>query len=325
MKTMRKFARYAGPGCLTTLLVLSGWKPNPLAAKPIPHSLVSDLALAQTLHVSDPWLLGSLSFLSCIILILLINQHQLKKKIEHQRATIRDQHLDQQQLQAMRALFSRQEKARSQVAHELYEKLGVLLASLKFHLNGLDLPHNQDPFKSIDHTLGQAISEIRRIARESSNMSLSKLGMSPALSDLCQGLTSTHGTPVHFYSSGETLALTDFVRTWLFKTIEDFLVHLAEWEPVNELYLELISDPESGCLHLSVEAGIPHYQQGLWEEEFAPYLPELFARLRVLLGQWQYTEEPGEGLSFFLDFAISPPNTPTTPAVSPRLSPSDTL
>lgn len=156
----------------------------------------ADLAARNNRLFSSLLGASTLFFLSIALLAFAFYRNQKKlseqKEINHQQQ-LKDLH-QQQLLSTTEAMLEGEERERRRVARDLHDGLGGMLAGIKIKLSG-EMSHgdkNPNPVE-IHKIIGQldnAVTELRRIARNMMPETLLRFGLETALKDLCESLES---------------------------------------------------------------------------------------------------------------------------------------
>jgi len=140
---------------------------------------------------------------------------------------------DQEQLRAMSAeLLMVEERERRNIAVELHDSIGQILAFLKIELGELQRSgSSQESIQTVRHIreqVEQAIKQTRTLTFEMSPPELYTLGLEPALSELARRFTEARNLKCFVEQSGQSKSLTNHTNVLLYRSVRELLINAAK-------------------------------------------------------------------------------------------------
>lgn len=131
------------------------------------------------------------------------------------------------QKELLKSTLESQEKERRRIATELHDGVGAMLSATKLCINMMKngtIPMEELDLAMVDakEMLDDTIETVRRISKDLLPASLEIFGLSKALSELCEKL-STRETPINFYEIGEKVKLNAEDELLLYRIIQELI------------------------------------------------------------------------------------------------------
>ncbi|TRX58706.1 sensor histidine kinase [Fulvivirga sp. M361] len=130
-------------------------------------------------------------FLSIAIISFVVYYQKRMLQIKMERQTLESEY----QSRLLQATLESQEKERKRLASELHDGVGAMLSATKLSLNFLKKSKlNNDALESVSEAkdmIDDAIDTVRRISKDLLPASLEKFGLSEALREFCDKVSST--------------------------------------------------------------------------------------------------------------------------------------
>ncbi|MGA2916853.1 MAG: response regulator [Sedimentisphaerales bacterium] len=156
---------------------------------------------------------------------------------------------DQKQLRSLTTeLMLTEERERHNIATELHDSLGPILAFAKRELTFLQksVPEKTaEALNAVSLNIGQAIKQIRDLIFELSPPALYTLGFEPAIEELAENFCQEQKLKVFFESSDEPKPLTDPVKILLYRSIRELLINIAKHAEAKTVQITLSKDRNS--------------------------------------------------------------------------------
>jgi signal transduction histidine kinase len=174
-----------------------------------------------------------------------ILRNEVSRRVEAEKKI----NADQKQLRSLTAeLLLTEERERHNIATELHDSLGPMLAFAKRELTFLQksMPEKTaESINSIGLNIGQAIKQIRNLIFELSPPALYTLGFEPAIEELAENFCQEQKLKVFFESSDEPKPLTDPVKILLYRFIRELLINIAKHAEAKNVRITLSKDRNS--------------------------------------------------------------------------------
>ena len=185
--------------------------------------------------------------LVAIILSLLIYKNLTKKKkIAEQAQLIQTQKLEKtlknQELHDIDVMLESQEHERQQIANELHDNLGSLLATLK--LNFQNLSHSQkqedkDLFDKTDALLEETYQKVRNISHLKNLGVIGSEGLVVAVKKMAEKMTVINRLNIQVIPFGLTQRLTNSTEITLFRIIQELCTNIIKHSEADEVNIYL--------------------------------------------------------------------------------------
>ena len=185
--------------------------------------------------------------LVAIILSLLIYKNLTKKKkIAEQAQLIQIQKLEKtlknQELHDIDVMLESQEHERQQIANELHDNLGSLLATLK--LNFQNLSHSQkqedkDLFDKTDALLEETYQKVRNISHLKNLGVIGSEGLVVAVKKMAEKMTVINRLNIQVIPFGLTQRLTNSTEITLFRIIQELCTNIIKHSEADEVNIYL--------------------------------------------------------------------------------------
>jgi signal transduction histidine kinase len=155
-------------------------------------------------------------------------------------------HADQKQLRSLTAeLVLTEERERHNIATELHDSLGPMLAFTKRELMSLQKSMPEKTAESINSiclNISQAIKQIRSLIFELSPPALYTLGFEPAIEELTDNFCQEQKLKIFFENSDEPKPLTDPVKILLYRFIRELLINIAKHAEAKNVRIAMSKD-----------------------------------------------------------------------------------
>lgn len=175
------------------------------------------------------WLLGTVSAAMLIAIISGVVLYRQKLKDTRQK----------QHLQVTKALMQGEETERKRLAADLHDGLGSRLAGVKIKLSQLaTVPSSVDQeLAQVIQQLDVSFDELRRIARNLMPNVLLKLGLEPALKDMCDSLTS-ESTTIEFQPFGVNKSIPEEVQVNIYRIVQELLLNAVRHAQASQILVQ---------------------------------------------------------------------------------------
>lgn len=216
----------------------------------------------------------------------LLHEEELRSMRQHERLNQYD------------AMLQGQEAERSRMAKDLHDGLGGLLAGVKLKLSSIvartggDDPIGGNDINDVVRQLDYSVDELRRIAHDMMPESLRFNGLAPALSDLCQYM-STPSIKVVFQNLGIKNHYPDQLRVSLYRVIQELLANAIKHANATKVIVQC--SELDNWLFVTVEdngKGMGRQEETL---EKGLGLINIHNRISLLNGNIETLSQPGEG------------------------------
>jgi light-regulated signal transduction histidine kinase (bacteriophytochrome) len=220
-----------------------------------------------------------------------------------------------EQLRALSAdLEAVEDRERRQIARDLHDDLGQILAAARIRLTTLCQHEGEDVAETalqVDALINRANNAIRSLAAQLAPDVLHELGLSAALEWLAEEMEGTFAIKVTVRDDADPKPLAQEVRSILYRAVRELLINVAKHAQTNSATVEVESRSDRVVLTVTdhgigydVTAAPPGTQRRLG-------LISLRERLSHIGGSMEVRSKPGVGTVIVL-------SAPTSPAESDR-------
>lgn len=193
------------------------------------------------------------SFVGLLLVVLTIGILALKnitkkKKIAEQEKLIQTQKLEKtlkdQELRDIDLILESQEKERQQIANELHDNLGSMLATLK--LNFQNLKRNENPekngnklYQKTDDLIEEAYQKVRNIAHLKNLGVVGSQGLLVAVKKMAEKMSILERLKINVIPFGLTERLDNQTEVALFRMIQELCTNIIKHSAANEVNIYL--------------------------------------------------------------------------------------
>jgi two-component system, NarL family, sensor kinase len=148
----------------------------------------------------------------------------------------------QQQVISLQSMVKGQEAERTRIAKDLHDGLGGLFSTMKMYFSTLE--HEQEQLKTSAlfnksyQLIDTASDEVRRIAHNMMPEVLAKLGLLPAIQDMCSNISSGKLLQVKLQSYGMEQRLKAPVEVMLYRIIQELLSNIIKHAKATEAIVQ---------------------------------------------------------------------------------------
>ncbi len=190
------------------------------------------------------WLVASIALLIFGgLTALLIQKNTTKKRKLAEQNTLLEQQkvttlLKEQELTAIDAMISGQEKERQRVANELHDDLGSLMATIKLHFENIK-GDTQDPaLKSASKLLEKAYQKIRGIAHSKNSGLMADQGLLPAIKKMAKTISETNALQVSVADFGLEERMENSLELTIFRIVQELIANIITHAGATEASIQ---------------------------------------------------------------------------------------
>jgi two-component system, NarL family, sensor kinase len=157
--------------------------------------------------------------IAIVLFVLFYQKRMLQEQVKRQ---LMEADFQRKMLQA--ALDS-QENERRRLAGDLHDSIGAMLSTIRVGLSTL-AKKEEGPSEAIIQTkqmLDDTIESVRSISRDLMPSTLEKFGLSQAIKEICERISSATKLPVNFHEDGQSVALDKQKEVMLFRVVQELL------------------------------------------------------------------------------------------------------
>jgi hypothetical protein len=187
-----------------------------------------------------------LLLIGLVLTVLIYKNLSKKKKIAEQAQLIQIQILEKtlknQELRDIDLMMESQEHERQQIANELHDNLGSLLATLKLNFQNLSRrPQEEDKilFDKTDALLEETYQKVRNIAHLKNLGVIGSEGLVVAVKKMAEQMSIINRLTIHVIPFGLTQRLSNSVEIMLFRMIQELATNIIKHSQADEVNIYL--------------------------------------------------------------------------------------
>ncbi len=185
-----------------------------------------------------------LLLVAILLTILIYNNLSKKKKIAEQSQLIQTQKLEKalkdQELHDIDVMLQSQEHERQEIANELHDNLGSLLATLKLNFQSLNQKQeNQMLFDKTDALLEETYQKVRNISHLKNLGVKGNEGLLVAVKKMAEKMSIINKLVFNVIPFGLTQRLTNSAEILLFRIIQELCTNIIKHAEANEVNIYL--------------------------------------------------------------------------------------
>lgn len=226
-------------------------------------------------------------------------------------AKVRKRTLQLRTLSVMLALS--EERVRREVAQDLHDDLGQVLAAVKHKLTVLlrntGTGTAERPLREIEVLIDQANHSVRALAAQLHPPALYSLGLIPALDQLAEEMKLSFGLAVQIHDNGTTANLTEPALSTTYRALRELLVNVAKHARVSAAAIDCRTSSTHLILTVS-DCGIGFDYDRLYSADSNKSgfgLLGMRARIEYLGGEMQVGVTAGKGTRVTLRMPLRTP------------------
>lgn len=210
----------------------------------------------------------------------------------------------QQQVISLQSMVNGQEAERTRIAKDLHDGLGGLFSTIKMYLSTLQ--HEQEQLKNNNlfgksyELIDTASDEVRRIAYNMMPEVLVKLGLIPAIQDMCSTISSGKKIQVKLQSYGMEKRLDANTEIMLYRIVQELLNNIIKHSQANEAIVQFNSDTEQ--LTVTVEDNGQGFKTEDVDDKTHRGLEIIKNRVNYLHGKFSIDSQEKVGTTVMMEF-----------------------
>ena len=226
-----------------------------------------------------------------------------KEKVIHQQETERLQ--KEKEVAQLTATLESQERERNRIARDLHDGVGSMMSGISSQIEYLRSQSAGE--KSIQGHLAQlrdlvkdATSELRRTSYELMPAKLLRLGLEPAIRDLCMNLLVKNGIEPTLEINGDLSKLNPEQQLTLYRIVQELLNNIVRHAAAKNVLIQFTLIGEE--ISLIVEDDGKGFDAEHQKLNGGLGLNSLASRVSLLKGFFDIASVPGEGTTVTVNF-----------------------
>ncbi|WP_108801577.1 sensor histidine kinase [Aquimarina sp. Aq107] len=257
--------------------------------------------------------LGGSLILGSTIAILIYRNTKRKQRIAEQEREIEIQKteklLKEQELTAIDAMISGQEKERQRLANDLHDNLGSTLATVKLHFDHLKNNRNNPKVENIEelysktnNLLDEAYQKVRTIAHEKNSGVMAKQGLLPAVRNLAKKASNGNRLQIEVQDYGLNERLDNALEISIFRIIQELITNTIKHAGASEIGISLTN--HDSLLNIIVEDNGKGFNAKVLPEKDGMGLKSIEKRIEHLEGTFEIDSTIGKGTNIIINIPI---------------------
>lgn len=247
----------------------------------------------------------TLSILIIIIVLLaylFYNRYKLKKKQELNEIIIAQKDI------RSKAIIDAEERERTRIAKDLHDGIGQQLSAVKLMANSLGNIDNDtlraQQLNNLKHTLDESIKEVRAISHNMMPNALFKLGLSSAIREFINNISSTGVLKIDLQIIGLKKPLEKTTEVILYRVIQELVNNIIKHANANTLNIQIINHDDT-TLNILVEDDGTGFDTSKKEHFDGIGLKNIISRIKYLNGSVEFDSTIGRGTTVIIDVPIN--------------------
>ncbi|WP_438709975.1 sensor histidine kinase [Aquimarina muelleri] len=258
--------------------------------------------------------IGAISFIviGLVIAFLVYKNSKRKQHIVEQQHEIELQKteklLKEQELSAIDAMISGQEKERQRLANDLHDNLGSTLATIKLHFqhlrNNKDNPKIQnieELYSKTDTLLEDAYQKVRTIAHEKNSGVMANQGLLLAIKNLAKKVSNSN-LLVEVQDYGLEQRLDNALEITIFRMIQELITNAIKHAKATEIHISLTN--HDSLLNIIVEDNGKGFDAKVLPKKEGMGLANTEKRIEHLEGTFEIDSTIGKGTNIIINIPI---------------------
>ncbi|MEM1338407.1 MAG: sensor histidine kinase [Bacteroidota bacterium] len=241
------------------------------------------------------------------IAILLQKNTTKKRQLAEQEALLKQQRVDnllkEQELVSIDAMIAGQEKERQQVANELHDDLGSLMATIKLHFDNVKVSKKDPALKNAQKLLEKAYQKVRGIAHSKNSGVMSDQGLLPAIQRMARTISETNALEVTVADFGMGERMENSLELTLFRMIQELVANAIKHAEATAVDIHLTQHEDNLNIIVADNGkGFEHAQRN--DNDTGMGLTNVEKRIEHLEGTFTIDSVLGKGTSILIDIPV---------------------
>lgn len=205
---------------------------------------------------------------------------------------------DNIKISSMQSMLEGQENERERISKDLHDSLGGLLSTIKLQFDSVKSKMSEvgtlREYKSANKMLDTAVDEVRSISQNLQPGSLVKLGLIPALKDLCNRFDEDIYPEIDFQVYNIPENIPNMISLSIYRVIQELLHNTIKHAKANEILIQINTEDEELVIQFE-DDGQGYDVNNLKRKGMG--LENIKSRINYLKGQISVDSKEGEGTS----------------------------
>jgi len=251
--------------------------------------------------------LGGTLLLGGIIAFLVFKNTKRKQKLAEQEKQLESQKLatllKEQELIAIDAMIEGQEKERQQIANDLHDDLGGLMATVKLHFNALTDNPSKELYTKTNHLIDEAYQKVRSVAHAKNSGVIAKQGLLTAVKHMAEKVSTSNKIKLDVIDHGLDNRLENSLELTLFRIIQELITNVVKHANATEATIHITNHEDA--INIMVEDnGKGFNPKQITKTAKGMGISSIDKRVEHLDGQLIIESEINKGTTIILDIPL---------------------
>jgi signal transduction histidine kinase len=248
------------------------------------------------------------NILIALFLFLLLSLGFLYNRYRLQQRNRYQQELNRQQNEMFNAISLAQEQERKRIAQDIHDSLGSVLSAAKLKM--IEAKESKpelttdEKFLSGIGLLDEASAELRNISHNIMPATLSKLGLIPALKNLCEKVISHKGLQVRFIAHDFENRADEKTEITIYRIVLELINNVVKHAAASRATVQLVKYPD--YINITVEDNGRGFDTAKTADEKTGIgLGSVAARVEYLKGKMDIDSRKGTGTTVVVEIPVN--------------------
>lgn len=264
-------------------------------------------------------LIGGVVILGFALLmgLILLRSYQQRQRAQRELSEHKEQMgrqiiidlLKEQEVESLNSMLEGQEKERRRIALDLHDGLGGTMAAVKVSLFTLQkklegLPEEtHNLYTQTQHLLEEACKDVRRIAHDMADNTLQHAGLIPAVTEMCEMLSTSSPFSVQLETSGlGEERLENHMEIHLYRMLQEIFQNVVKHASATQVAVQLTRHADQ--LNMLVEDNGKGFDYEPGHLQNGMGLANIAARVKKLNGTFQIDSAINQGTTIIIDIPL---------------------
>ncbi|SDS05687.1 hypothetical protein SAMN05216503_1839 [Polaribacter sp. KT25b] len=252
-------------------------------------------------------------FLSSIITVLIFKNSNKKRKVAEQQKELETQKnltlLKEQEITTINAMVDGQEKERKQIAEDLHDNLGSVLATLKLHFEKLKINCEKnliDPeilFNKTENLIDEAYIKVRSIAHAKNSGVIANQGLLVAIKLMADKISSADNIKIDVIDFGLNKRLKNSLEITVFRIIQELITNIIKHAEAKNATINISLYDKNLNIIIEDDGKGFNFKKGNLKKGMG--INSIETRVAHLEGTFEIDSTLGKGSSIIINIPIS--------------------
>ncbi|WP_417885350.1 sensor histidine kinase [Zunongwangia sp.] len=260
------------------------------------------------------WLFSGIILLVLLLVAsyLVYRNRMAKKQLQIKQSALEKNQLEKQlkdqELAGLDAMLEGQEKERQQIANDLHDNLGGLLATLKLHFQNLKiktgrLRDEQDElFKTTDSLLDETYQQVRNYAHQRNASLKTSEGLVPSIKNYAAKVSVGNSLVIHIEDHDMERRLETSLEITIFRILQELITNVIKHAEASEIIVHLTAFDDH--INIMVEDDGKGFNPSILKENNGMGLGSIIKRVEHIGGEVEIDSQPGGGTTVILNIPM---------------------